>query len=85
MLTSANFAFLAAHDNSRRGAAPRVIPGAGQIRVLCTAEQGTNLPFDQSAIPCHFWKSGEPDEDRKEGLREFWSQYIDRAPLVPLR
>jgi len=58
---------------------------ARQIRVLCTAEQGTNLPFDQSAIPCHFWKSGEPDEDRKEGFRGFWSQYIDRAPLVPLR
>jgi len=58
---------------------------ARQIRVLCTAEQGTNLPFDQSAIPCHFWKSGEPDEDRKEELRTFWSQYIDRAPLVPPR
>lgn len=58
---------------------------ARQIRVLCTAEQGTNLPFDQSAIPCHFWKSGELDEDRKEALRAFWSQYIDRAPLVPLR
>lgn len=56
---------------------------ARQIRVLCTAEQGTNLPFDQSAIPCHFWKHGEPDEDRKEGFRAFWSQYIDRAPLVP--
>lgn len=58
---------------------------ARQIRVLCTAEQGTNLPFDQSAIPCHFWKNGEPDEDRKERLRAFWSQYIDRAPLVPWR
>lgn len=56
---------------------------ARQTCVLCTAEQGTDLPFDQNAIPCHFWKSGEPDEDRKEGLRAFWSQYIDRAPLVP--
>ncbi len=56
---------------------------ARPLRVLCTAEQGTNLPFDQSAIPCHFWKDGEPEEDRKEGLRAFWSQYIDRAPLVP--
>lgn len=58
---------------------------ARQLRVLCTAEEGTNLPFDQSAIPCHFWKSSEPEEDRKERLRTFWSQYIDRAPLVPLR
>lgn len=53
------------------------------VRVLCTAEQGTKLPFDQSAIPCHFWKHGEPEEDRKAGLRAFWSQYIGRAPLVP--
>ena len=52
-------------------------------RVLCTAKLGTSLPFDQSAIPCHFWTGDKPDEDRKERLREFWSQYIDRAPLVP--
>jgi hypothetical protein len=58
---------------------------ARPLRVLCTAEQGTNLPFDQSAVPCHFWKDGEPDEDRKEGLRAFWSQYIDRAPLASQR
>lgn len=56
---------------------------ARPLRVLCTAEQGTKLPFDQSAIPCHFWKDGEPEEDRKEGFRAFWSQYIDRSPLVP--
>lgn len=55
---------------------------ARPLRVLCTAENGTRLPFDQSAIPCHFWKDGEPEEGRKEGLRAFWSQYIDRAPLV---
>jgi hypothetical protein len=24
-------------------------------RVICTAEAGTPLPFDQGAIPCHFW------------------------------
>ena len=56
---------------------------ARALRVICTAENGTSLPFDQAAIPCHFWKDDEPDEARKEGLRAFWSQYIDRAPLVP--
>ena len=56
---------------------------ARPLRVLCTAEQGTNLPFDQSAIPCHFWKDGEPEEGRKESFRVFWSQYIEREPLVP--
>lgn len=53
------------------------------LRVICTAETGTSLSFDQSAIPCHFWKDDEPDEALKEGLRAFWSQYINRAPLVP--
>ncbi len=57
---------------------------ARKIRVLCTAEEGTNLPFDQGAIPCHFWRADEPDEVRMEGLRAFWSQYIDRSPVVPL-
>ncbi|MDA8145978.1 MAG: hypothetical protein M0Z27_07955, partial [Thermaerobacter sp.] len=53
------------------------------LRVICTAENGTKLPFDQSAIPCHFWNNDEPDETRKEGLWTFWSQCIGRAPLVP--
>ena len=53
------------------------------LRVICTAENGTSLPFDQSAIPCHFWKDDEPNDARKERLRTFWLQYIGRAPLVP--
>lgn len=53
-----------------------------EVRVICTAEKGTELPFDQSAIPCHFWRDGEDDAQRKEALREFWDQNIDRAPLV---
>ena len=36
------------------------------LRVICTAETGTSLPFDQSAIPCHFWKDGEPDEAQRK-------------------
>ncbi|GAB4253105.1 MAG: hypothetical protein Kow00129_14050 [Thermoleophilia bacterium] len=56
---------------------------ARPLHVLCTAEEGTALPFDQSAIPCHFWKDGEPDEDRKGRLRAFWSQYINRGALAP--
>ncbi len=51
------------------------------VRVICTAEKGTRLPFDQSAIPCYYWRYDEPDERRRDGLREFWEQYIDRAPI----
>lgn len=58
---------------------------ARPLRILCTGEQGTNLPFDQHAIPCHFWKDGEPDEGRKEAFRAFWSQYIDRTSLISQR
>lgn len=53
------------------------------LRVICTAEKDTKLPFDQSAVPCHFWRDDESDEQRKEGLQAFWEQYLDRAPLVP--
>ncbi|WP_447603544.1 hypothetical protein [Nitrospira sp. Nam80] len=58
---------------------------ARPVHVLCTAEQGTNLPFDQHAIPCHFWNDGDPVEGRREAFQAFWSQYIDRAPLVSRR
>jgi hypothetical protein len=52
------------------------------LRVICTAEEGTRLPFDQSAIPCYFWRDHEPAEKTKEGLRVFWQQYINRASVV---
>lgn len=51
-------------------------------RVLVTAEEGTNLPFDQQAIPCHFWKAGEPAPDRQKAFSEFWKKNIDRPPIV---
>jgi hypothetical protein len=53
-------------------------------RVLVTAEEGTPLPFDQQAIPCHFWKAGSPDADRKTALMEFWDKNINRPPIVKL-
>jgi hypothetical protein len=51
-------------------------------RVLVTAEEGTKLPFDQQAIPCHFWKSGDPISDRKKAFVEFWAKHINRPPVV---
>lgn len=53
-------------------------------RVLVTAEEGTNLPFDQEMIPCHFWKSGDPVSDRKKALVEFWKKNINRPPIVKM-
>lgn len=51
-------------------------------RVLVTAEEGTNLPFDQQAIPCHFWRSGDPPPERQKAFSEFWKKNIDRPPIV---
>jgi hypothetical protein len=52
------------------------------IRVIITAEEGTVLPFDSSAIPCHFWKHGVDNTERQRALTEFWQKNIDRPPLV---
>lgn len=51
-------------------------------RVLVTAEEGTNLPFDQQAIPCHFWNTGDPASERQKAFSEFWKKNIDRPPIV---
>ncbi len=51
-------------------------------RVLVTAEGGTPLPFDQTMIPCHFWKPGATVDDRKKALVEFWEKNINRPPIV---
>ena len=51
-------------------------------RVLVTAEEGTPLPFDQTMIPCHFWKPGAPVDERKKDLVEFWEKNINRPPIV---
>jgi hypothetical protein len=51
-------------------------------RVLVTAEDGTQLPFDQTMIPCHFWKPGATVDDRKKAFVEFWEKNINRPPIV---
>jgi hypothetical protein len=51
-------------------------------RVIVTAEEGTPLPFDQNAIPCHFWREGDLDNRRRDDLIEFWRKNIDRPALV---
>jgi hypothetical protein len=51
-------------------------------RVIITAEEGTPLPFDQNAIPCHFWQKNLHNQKRQELLAEFWHKNVDRPPLV---
>jgi hypothetical protein len=54
-------------------------------RVIVTAEDGTQLPFDIDAIPCHFWNPSLKAEAQQEELRVFWKKNIDRPPLVRQR
>jgi len=51
-------------------------------RVLVTAEEGTSLPFDQQAIPCHFWKAGDLASEGQKAFSEFWEKNVDRPPIV---
>jgi hypothetical protein len=51
-------------------------------RVILTAEDGTQLPFDTDAIPCHFWKPALGAEARQEELKTFWKNNVYRPPLV---
>jgi hypothetical protein len=51
-------------------------------RVIACAEDGTKLPFDQDAIPCHFWSASLPVDERRQAFREFWRKNIDRPPLI---
>lgn len=53
-------------------------------RVIVTAEDGTKLPFDADAIPCHFWKPNLGASARQEELKAFWKNNVERPPLVRL-
>ena len=51
-------------------------------KVLPTAKKGTNLPFDQNAIPCHFWDPSLSIEEQQKSFSEFWIKNIDRLPII---
>jgi hypothetical protein len=52
------------------------------IPVIVTAKQGTTLPFDQTAIPCHFWNLETDTETNRQLLLEFIEKNIGRPALV---
>ena len=51
-------------------------------RVIAAAEIGTKLPFDQDAIPCHFWNASLSIDERRQSFREFWRKNIDRPAVI---
>jgi len=52
------------------------------IPVIVTAKEGTALPFDQSAIPCHFWRGEADAKINIQELLVFIEKNIGRPPLV---
>jgi len=52
------------------------------VRTIVTAEKGTVLPFDQNALPCHFWSSTRSRNTERELLKDFWEKNINRPPVV---
>lgn len=54
-------------------------------RVIVTAQKGTRLPFDTSAIDCHLWPDDADDDARIAAFEEYWRRNIDRPPLVKPR
>jgi ATP nucleosidase Cap17-like, N-terminal len=55
--------------------------GAG-IPVVVTAQQGTVLPFDQSAIPTLFWSIKATKESNQQQLLKFIEKNLDRPSIV---
>lgn len=51
-------------------------------KVILTAKEGTELPFDSAAIPCHFWSEKQSDDKRKKKFEDFMKKNINRRPLV---
>jgi hypothetical protein len=52
------------------------------IPVIAIAKEETTLPFDQSAIPCHFWIPGSDPKTDIQELLDFMEKNIGRPPLV---
>lgn len=51
-------------------------------RVIVTAKEGTNLPFDSSAIETFMWNPTETPESRKAKFLVHWERNINMPPLV---
>lgn len=53
-----------------------------RIPAIVTAQEGTVLPFDQNAIPCHFWNLASGTETNRHKFLEFIEKNIGRPPVV---
>jgi hypothetical protein len=54
-------------------------------RVILTAEEGTDLPFDPGAIETHFWDPAADNKSRIARLLDYCGRTATRPPLVKPR
>ena len=55
---------------------------ARRRRVIISAKEGTQLPFDSDKLPTHFWSPNQTVEERRSAFREWLERHIDMPPLV---
>jgi hypothetical protein len=51
-------------------------------RVIISAMNGTQLPFDQDKLPTYFWDVRGSDEERRRDYRDWFDRYSDLPPIV---
>jgi hypothetical protein len=54
-------------------------------RVLITAQEGTQLPFDSSAIDTRMWNLARSRPELISDLEDYWRRNINRPPLAVAR
>jgi hypothetical protein len=50
-------------------------------RIIVTAIQGTQLPFDTAALPCHFWHPKTPNGQRSKDFLNFVALNLNRRKI----
>jgi hypothetical protein len=58
--------------------------GVGK-RVLITAQEGTMLPVDSSAIDTRMWNLGMTRPELISDLEDYWRRNMNRPPLAVAR
>lgn len=53
-----------------------------ELPVIVTAQSGTRLPFDQGAIPTHFWTLESGIAANQQSLVEFIEKNLIRPPII---
>ncbi|HSU52793.1 MAG TPA: hypothetical protein VLT36_01895 [Candidatus Dormibacteraeota bacterium] len=53
-----------------------------QRRMIITAKEGTDIPFDASPIEARMWNDATPVPKLMEELRDYWKRNINRPQLV---